>query len=188
MPSAKPATNELKIEHLSIGKVLPYAANAKIHPTQQISEIIASIKRFGFVNPVLIDASGTIIAGHGRVLAAKELGFKRVPVIRLGHLDEAEVKALRIADNSIAISGTSWDEKLLEAELASLRALDFDALEPLGLDNIELPEIGDVTEPARPRGPRSKSTIFLAVLNQDYEKARKVCATALDKAKINHNL
>lgn len=191
MPKAKPsqtATDEaLKVEHVPIGRVLPYTANAKVHPERQISEIVASIKRFGFVNPVLVDASGTIIAGHGRVLAAQQLGFKRVPVIKLGHLNEAEVKALRIADNSIAISGTSWDEKLLEAELASLRAMDFDALEPLGLESIELPEIEDLPV-ERPRGNRSKSTIFLSVLNPDYERARKVCAAALDKAKIGHNL
>jgi ParB-like chromosome segregation protein Spo0J len=189
MPRAKPSQEPsatLQVEHLPIGKVLPYAANPKRHPDRQVSEIMASIKRFGFVNPILIDAAGTIIAGHGRVLAAHQLGFKRVPVIRLGHLGEAEAKALRIADNSIADSGTSWDEKLLEAELASLRAINFE-LEPLGLDNIELPEIEELPI-ERPRSNRSKSTIFLSVLNPDYEKARKVCAAALDKARIGHNL
>src|SRR5882672_10778942 len=112
MPRAKPAPKEndtLKVEMWSIQRVLPYASNAKVHPERQISEITASIKQFGFINPVLVDAKGVLIAGHGRIIAARNMGFKKVPVIKLGHLTEGEAKALRIADNSIAVSGTSWD-------------------------------------------------------------------------------
>jgi hypothetical protein len=178
--------DELKVEMWAIAKVLPYASNAKVHPERQISEITASIKQFGFVNPVLVDAKSILIAGHGRILAAKNLGFKKVPVIKLGHLTEDEAKALRIADNSIAISGTSWDANLLESELTSLRAVKFD-LEPLGLDSIELPEIEDLPVQA-PLSRRNKTTIFISVLNQDTEKARKAIVVALDKAKISHNL
>lgn len=189
MPRAKPAPKEndiLKVEMWPIGKVLPYASNAKVHPERQISEITASIKKFGFVNPVLVDAKGVVIAGHGRIIAARNIGFKKVPVIKLGHLTEDEAKALRIADNSIAISGTSWDVELLEIELTSLRAVKFD-LEPLGLDNIALPDIEDLpVQPPRPN--RSKTTIFVSVLNQDTEKARKAIVVALDKARIAHNL
>jgi len=189
MPRAKPSPKEndvLKVEMWPIQRVLPYASNAKVHPERQISEITASIKQFGFINPVLVDAKGVLIAGHGRIIAARNIGFKKVPVITLGHLTEDEAKALRIADNSIAISGTSWDADLLESELTSLRAVKFD-LEPLGLDNIELPEIEDLPI-AAPRPNRSKTTIFLSVKNDVAEKARKTCVVALDKAGIAHNL
>lgn len=169
-----------------IQRVLPYASNAKVHPERQISEITASIKQFGFINPVLVDAKGVLIAGHGRIIAARNMGFKKVPVIKLGHLTDAEAKALRIADNSIAVSGTSWDAEMLESELTTLRAMNFD-LEPLGLDNIQLPDIEDLpVQP--PRANRSKTTIFLSVKNEVAEKARKACVAALDKAGIAHNL
>lgn len=176
----------VKVEMWDISRVLPYAANAKVHPKQQVEQIAASMRQFGFVNPVLVDAKGTLVAGHGRILAAELLGTKRVPVIKLSHLTEVQAKALRIADNSIPQSG-SWNADMLEAELASLRAVDFD-LEPLGLDHIELPEIGEDISPAPARSPRNKTTIFLSVKNEDVAKARKAVTTALDKARIGHNL
>jgi ParB-like nuclease domain len=189
MPRAKPSpvvSDVLKVEMWPIQRVLPYASNAKVHPERQIREIEASIKRFGFVNPVLVDATSVVIAGHGRIIAAKNIGFKKVPVIKLGHLTEDEAKALRIADNSISISGTSWDIEMLESELTSLRAVNFD-LGPLGLDSIELPEIEDLpVQPPRPN--RSKTTIFLSVRNEVAEKARKTVVSALNKAGIVHNL
>jgi hypothetical protein len=177
----------MKVEEWSIGRVTPYAANAKMHPAAQVLKIIASINQFGFANPILVDSKGVVVAGHGRLQAALEMGLKKVPVIKLGHLSDDQAKALRIADNSIAESGTSWDPDMLEAELASLRAVKFD-LEPLGLDTIELPELDDVVTPAPPRANRSKTTIFLSVKNADAEKARKTVAAALTKAKIEHNL
>jgi ParB-like chromosome segregation protein Spo0J len=158
-----------------------------MHPDPQIDRIVESIKMFGFVSPILIDANDVVVAGHGRLLAATRLGVDSVPVIRLGHLTEEQTKALRIADNSIAQSGTSWNVDLLEAELASLRAVKFD-LEPIGLDSIELPEIEDAIEVAPPKANRSKTTIFVSISNAQVEKARKVIVAALDKAKIGHNL
>lgn len=169
-----------------IQKVLPYAANAKVHPDHQVSQIAASMRQFGFVNPVLVDASGVVVAGHGRLLAAQLLDMKKVPVIQLGHLSDAQSKALRIADNSIASSGTSWNPDLLESELASLRAVNFD-LEPLGLEHIELPEIDELVTSA-PRANRSKKTIFVSIKNEDVVRATKLMAAALDKARISHNL
>lgn len=191
MPKAKlspPAMAEVvKVEQWAIGRVLPYAHNAKVHPEHQVDKIAASLTRFGFVNPILVDAKGIVVAGHGRLLAAAVVGFKKVPVIKLGHLTEDEAKALRIADNSIAESGTSWDADMLEAELASLKAVKFD-LGPLGLDDIELPELDEEPQPAPPKATRNKTTIFVSVLNQDTTKARKAIIAALDKAGVAHNL
>jgi ParB-like chromosome segregation protein Spo0J len=181
------AEHELKVEQWTIGRLQPYAGNAKVHPDAQVGEIGASIEQFGFVSPILVDAKGVIIAGHGRLEAAKRKGLKKVPVIKLGHLSDDQVKALRIADNSIGISGTSWDPAMLEAELASLKAVKFE-LEPLGLDRIELPDLEDIPAAPPPRANRSKTTIFLAVKNEHAEKARKACAAALNKAGIEHNL
>ena len=189
MASTKPAADGgIKVEQVTLAKILAYPGNAKRHPEFQVAQIKASIGQFGFTNPILTDAKLVVIAGHGRLQAAQEMGLKKVPVIRLAHLTEDQAKALRIADNSIAEAGTSWDPDMLEAELASLRAVKFD-LEPLGLDAIELPDLDNVdVAPPPPRANRSKTTIFLSVKNADAEKARKVVAAALSKAKIEHNL
>lgn len=185
MPTRKSAST-IKVEMVAVERVTPYVSNAKIHPEVQVERLAASIKQFGFVNPILLDADGFVVAGHGRLLAATKIGMKTVPVIRLGHLTADQAKALRIADNSLAEAGTSWDADLLESELEALRAVKFD-LEPLGLDSIELPEMEEIT-PVPPRSNRSKTTIFLSVKNEQAEKARKVVVSALDKAKIPHNL
>lgn len=176
----------LAIEMWPIKKVLPYAGNAKEHPELQIDQIASSIQQFGFVNPVLVDANGILIAGHGRILSAQKLGLKKIPVIQLGYLSEAQAKALRLADNVIPSKGT-WNPDLVELELASLKSLNFD-LQPLGLDNIEFPELDEeIIQPA-PKANRSKTTIFVSILNQDVERARKVIIAALNKAHLTHNL
>lgn len=169
----------------NIAELKHYPGNAKTHPNVQIAHIKASIQRFGFVNPILIDADSVVIAGHGRLLAAADLGLDKVPTILLQHLSPEEVKALRIADNSIPEGGI-WNADLLESELASLRAIDFD-LESIGLDSIKLEEVEEPV-PAAPKPNRTKTTIFVAVKNEDLVKARKAIAAALDKAKISHNL
>ena len=180
--------SRLKIEHWPIDKILPYKRNARVHSPSQKAKIKASIEQFGFVNPCLVDADGVLIAGHGRAESAQELGLKTIPVIKLGHLSEAQAKALRLADNSIQLE-SSWSVDLLESELNLLKSMDFD-LAPLGLDSISLPDDLDSDEiiQAAPRAQRNKKTIFVSVLNQDVEKATKIIKTALDKGKINHNL
>jgi ParB-like chromosome segregation protein Spo0J len=172
---------------VATASLTPYANNAKVHPEMQVERIGASIRQFGFVQPILIDADGVVVAGHGRLLAAQQLEMGQVPVIRLGHLTPDQAKALRIADNSIAQSGSSWDADMLEAELSALRAVKFE-LEALGLDSIEVPELEDEPPPAPPRVNRTKTTIFVSIANAQVEKARKVMIAALDKAKIPHNL
>lgn len=187
MAPRKSANTGIKVEMVPTSSLVRYSQNPKVHPDPQVDQIAASVKEFGFVSPVLIDADDVVIAGHGRLLAADKLGMKTVPVIRLGHLSPEQSKALRIADNSIAAAGTSWDVDLLEIELAALRAVKFD-LEPLGLDNIELPDLDDEPPAPPPKANRSKTTIFLSIANAQVEKARKVVITALNKANIPHNL
>ena len=97
-----PTETRLKIVNRDPGKLIAYDGNARTHSDKQIAQIAASIKKFGFVNPVLLGADGTIIAGHGRVEAAKKLGLSGVPTIELAHLTEAERRAYVIADNRLA--------------------------------------------------------------------------------------
>ena len=123
VPSAPPF--DLAVEWRVIDALTPYARNARTHSTKQINQIAASIKEFGFTNPVLIDVEGGIIAGHGRVEAAKLLGLERVPTIRLDHLSEAQKRAYIVADNRLAeLAG--WDKDILGIELQHLSALDLD--------------------------------------------------------------
>ena len=115
----------MQIEYLDIDKLIPYVRNSRTHSEEQVLQIAGSIKEFGFNNPVLIDSEGGIIAGHGRVLAARKLGLSTVPVIRLGHLTETQKRAYIIADNKIALNA-GWDDELLKLELDDLAGFDFD--------------------------------------------------------------
>jgi DNA modification methylase len=127
---------QLKIEHTSVDRLIPYARNARTHSEPQVSQIAGSIAEFGFVNPILVGEDDVIIAGHGRLLAARKLGMAEVPVIRLEHLSETQRRALVIADNKIAANST-WDEDMLRLELEELRAEDFD----LDITGFDLDEI-----------------------------------------------
>ena len=115
----------LAIEHVPVADLKPYPGNARTHSPKQIAEIASSIKAFGFNNPVLVDKDGTIIAGHGRVEAAKALGFETVPVIRLEHLSEARKRAYILADNRLA-EKAGWDREILSIELQHLTSLDLE--------------------------------------------------------------
>jgi len=113
------------IEHIDLEKLIPYARNSRTHSDEQVAQIMASIREFGFCNPVLIDKEGTIIAGHGRVLAATRMELEHVPCLRLSHLTDAQRRAYVIADNRLALNA-GWDSELLANELADLHADDFD--------------------------------------------------------------
>ncbi len=124
------------IEHQAVSALIPYARNSRTHSDEQVAQIAGSIREFGFTNPVLIDRDGTIIAGHGRVMAARKLGMETVPRIRLGHLTPAQVRAYVIADNKLALNA-GWDEEMLRSELKSLKDDDFDiALTGFGTDEL----------------------------------------------------
>ena len=105
--------------------LIPYARNSRTHSDEQVTQIASSIKEFGFTNPVLIDAEGGIIAGHGRVMAAKKLKMESVPVIVLSHLTEAQRRAYVIADNKLALNA-GWDDEMLRVEFQELQDLGFD--------------------------------------------------------------
>ena len=124
------------IEQIATASLIPYARNARTHSEQQVQQIAGSIQEFGFCNPVLIDASNGIIAGHGRVMAAQLLKLESVPCLRLSHLTDAQKRAYVLADNRIALS-SGWDEEMLANELSDLHADDFD-MALLGFDADEL--------------------------------------------------
>ncbi|MEN9409443.1 MAG: hypothetical protein RL216_1417, partial [Pseudomonadota bacterium] len=146
MPNAKtgaksptlPETLRLKITYCKVEDLRPYAGNARTHSDKQIDQIAASIRQFGFTNPVLVDGSGGIVAGHGRVAAARRLGLAEVPAIELAHLSEAERRAYVIADNRLAeLAG--WDREILAIELQALSEMDLDFdLEITGFETAEL--------------------------------------------------
>ena len=117
--------DDLQIAWRPLGELIPYARNPRTHSDAQVAQIAASVERFGWTNPVLIDGANGIIAGHGRVLAARKLGLERVPVIELAHMSEAQRRAYVLADNQLALNA-GWDEALLRLELADLRDLGFE--------------------------------------------------------------
>lgn len=115
----------IQIERIGVEALIPYARNSRTHSDAQVAQIAASIREFGFTNPVLVDEANGIIAGHGRVLAARKLKMPDVPAIRLSHLTEAQKRAYVIADNKLALNA-GWDIELLRLEINDLRGLEFD--------------------------------------------------------------
>ena len=132
-------TNELQL--VPIGKLVPYQNNARTHSPAQINKLRSSLREFGFINPIIIDRDYGVIAGHGRILAAKEEGIAEVPCVFADHLTEAQKKAYIIADNRMAMDA-GWDEELLRVEIEALRAENFDPL-LTGFDEKELSKLFD---------------------------------------------
>ena len=125
--------SNIEIIYRNAFDLIPYSNNSRTHSDDQINQVASSIKEFGFTNPVLIDEQGGIIAGHGRVMAAKKLGLAEVPTITLEGLTKAQVKAYVIADNQLALN-SGWDVDTLKLEIETLQELDFD-IDLLGFDN-----------------------------------------------------
>lgn len=131
---------------VSIDSLTPYIRNSRTHSDEQVAQIAASIKEFGFTNPVLIDGDGGIIAGHGRVMAARKLGIGEVPCITLDHLTDAQKRAYIIADNKLALNA-GWDDEMLRIELAELGEAGFDLeLTGFSLDEIDELQIEEIEE------------------------------------------
>jgi len=124
MPQASTSPRPLSVTYQAAGSLKPDPRNARTHPKRQVDQIIASMRKFGFTNPILVDPDGMIIAGHGRLLAAKAMGLAEVPTIELTGLNDAQRRALRLADNKIAL-GAGWDLDLLKLELGELSSIEF---------------------------------------------------------------
>lgn len=124
------------IEHIATDALIPYARNSRTHSPEQVEQLGRSIQQFGFTNPVLIDEHNTLIAGHGRVMAAQRIGLEVVPAIRLLHLTDAQRRAYVIADNKLA-EQAGWDMGTLAREVEDLMAESFD-IGPLGFGDAEL--------------------------------------------------
>ena len=135
----------MKIEQRSIDQLIPYINNSRKHSDEQVAQIAASIKEFGWTNPILVDGDNGLIAGHGRLMAARKLGMEKIPVIELAHLSENQKKALIIADNKLALN-SDWDTELLMIELSELDGDDYD-LSVLGFDQDELDALLNPIEP-----------------------------------------
>ena len=114
-----------KLERWPVDRLVPYERNARTHSPEQVAQIAASIAEFGFTNPILVASDAGIIAGHGRLAAAKDLGLKEVPVVVLDHLSDTQRRAYVLADNQLALNA-GWDEELLRVELQELQAHEFD--------------------------------------------------------------
>ena len=115
----------LTIDYRPLSELIPYARNARTHSEAQVAEIAASIREFGWTNPILVDGDNGIIAGNGRLLAARKLGMAEVPVIELHGLTEAQKRAYVLADNKLALNA-NWDDELLALEFSDLASLGFD--------------------------------------------------------------
>lgn len=158
------------VEHVATADLIPYARNARTHSDEQVAQIAGSIQEFGFNNPVLIDKQNSIIAGHGRVLAAGRLKLEQVPCIRLTHLSDAQRRAYIIADNRIAMN-SGWDQELLANELSDLHADELD-LGLLGFDAAELESLlAFEQEPEQGEPPESSA----AEINPDEFEMQHTC-------------
>lgn len=156
---------DLKVVYRAVSELIPYARNARTHSDEQVARIAASIKEFGWTNPILIDGSKGIIAGHGRVLAARKLGLEKVPTIELSGLTEAQKRAYILADNRLALDA-GWDEEMLKLEFAELEKEGFE-LSKTGFSDEEIREmiadldrevagVEDVETPEPPKNPKTK--------------------------------
>lgn len=155
----------LNVEQREVATLIPYAANSRTHSDAQVAQIAASIKEFGWTNPILVDGDNSIIAGHGRLLAARKLNMDEVPVIVLDHLSKAQQRALVIADNQLALNA-GWDMDMLKAEIEDLKLDDFD-IDLLGFDEKFLdgllepePTTGLTDEDAVPEVPETPKTVL----------------------------
>ena len=154
----------MQIKIVPVEKLIPYVKNSRTHSDGQVAQIAASIKEFGWTNPILVDGESGVIAGHGRLLAARKLGQKEVPVIELAHMTESQKRAYVIADNQLAMNA-GWDTTLLSLELADLKEQGFEmdvlGFDPKELDKLlELEQIDGLTDedavPEAPVEPKTK--------------------------------
>jgi hypothetical protein len=180
-------TENIQIDYVAVGTLRNYGKNAKTHSDAQIQQIARSIKEFGFNNPILIDESGEIIAGHGRYAAAKVIGLEMLPVIRLGHLTDTQKRAYRLADNKVAENG-GWDENILRMELSEIELIcNFD-IQTTGFNTIEIDTLLD----DKPKQPDIKMNAIPFIANDEIVSKvgdlwlignhKLLCGSSLDNA------
>jgi len=186
IPHSAGQVRDLDPRHLK-----PWKRNARKHSSKQLAQISESIQAFGFVNPILIDKDNTILAGHGRVEAAKRLGMDTVPCLYIEHLTPEQKRAYVLADNKIALNAT-WDEDLLSEELKALSEIDLDfEIETTGFSIAEIDTLIDVTEPEEEKDPRDdilpKRVAARAQSGDIWQLGahRLVCGNSLDQNTID---
>lgn len=153
-----------EIEHIQVDALVPYARNSRTHSAEQVAQIAASMTEFGWTNPVLIDAAGTIVAGHGRVMAAKKLGMETIPCIRLGHLTPSQVRAYVIADNKLAMNA-GWDEELLASEIQAIMEAGDLSVTLTGFDEAEIADM--LAGAADPDAPGESKGLGTPIIHYD---------------------
>ena len=174
-----------QIEYIPTEKLIPYARNSRTHSDEQVAQICSSINEFGFTNPILIDADNSIIAGHGRTMAAHRLQIKELPCLRLSHLTDAQKQAYVIADNKLALNA-GWNDEMLKIELQELKDADFD-LSLTGFDEKELADLladaveeGLVDEDEVPAEPEQPISVIGDVWKLDQHRVMCGDSTSID--------
>jgi ParB-like chromosome segregation protein Spo0J len=151
----------VKITQKKVTELIPYVNNSRTHSDEQVAQIAASIKEFGWTNPILVDGKNGIIAGHGRLRASRKLGHKEVPTIELSELTDAQKRAYIIADNKLALNA-GWDDEVLKLEIQQLSDLNFD-LTLLGFDEVELAKMFDEVVDEEPEGENYQEVFNIIV-------------------------
>jgi ParB-like chromosome segregation protein Spo0J len=170
------------IKTAQVADLIPYARNSRTHSDEQITQIAASIKEFGFLNPVIVDGENGIIAGHGRVMAAKKLGMTELPVVEASHLTDAQRRAYIIADNKLALNA-GWDYEMLKVEFDELSSIGFD-INLTGFDDSEiaafnpdysfLDEAGDLDNELDQMASEVKKAIQIEFEPEHYDEAQEL--------------
>jgi ParB-like chromosome segregation protein Spo0J len=175
-----------RIEMWPIDRLVPYARNSRLHSPEQVAQVAASIVEFGFTNPVLVDSNDGIVAGHGRLAAARELGLAEVPVVVLDHLSDRQKRAYVIADNKLALNA-SWDVDMLTMEVDALREDDFD-MSLLGFSEAELEGLGkdgwdsdiDAIDKIEEKDSSAKGKLTITFNEWDREQIREAVTNLVD--------
>ena len=168
----------IQITYKPIQDLIPYARNSRTHSDAQVAQIAASIREFGWTNPILLDGENGIIAGHGRVMAAQKLGETEVPTIELGHMTDAQKRAYIIADNKLALNA-GWDDEMLALELSDLSDVGFD-LNLVGFDSVELGKLFDKNDEESELEEEKYSEIFNIIVECKDEQEQEKIFNRLD--------
>lgn len=181
--------DKLKVSYRRVEDLIPYARNARTHSDDQVARIAGSIKEFGWTNPILVDGENGIIAGHGRLAAARKLGMSEVPVIELDGLSDVQKRAYIIADNKMALDA-GWDDELLKIEFEDLKIEGYD-LDHTGFSEVEIGNVlngwdSDIPELDEDGEPDTGSRIVLKIAAEDEAQAKEVITNALEAAGIGY--